>query len=189
WVAIEWLHRGNPTVLGAATACVAGLVAITPACAFVTPLGAIGIGIGVSVLCYAAVTFLKPMLGFDDSLDVFGVHGIGGTWGAIATGLFIADFARPEGISRGGQIAIQLQSVLVTAIFAPLATIAILLLLRAVMGDLRVGEEEEFAGLDRSEHRESAYVFGATSGTSPSHAPSSLGSAAVGHGEARESTA
>jgi Amt family ammonium transporter len=82
WMAIEWLHRGKPTVLGAATACVAGLVAITPACAFVSPMGAIAIGVGVAVLCYGAVTFLKPMFGYDDSLDVFGVHGVGGTWGA-----------------------------------------------------------------------------------------------------------
>jgi len=189
WMVIEWLHRGNPTVLGAATACVAGLVAITPACAFVTPMGAIGVGIGVSVFCYAAVTFLKPMVGFDDSLDVFGVHGIGGTWGAIATGLFIADFALAEGVSRGAQIAIQLQSVLVTAIFAPLATLAILLLLRALMGSLRVDEESEFVGLDLSEHSESAYVFGSTSGTPASHAASSHASEGLGHGEARESIA
>ncbi len=166
WIAIEWLHRGKPTVLGAATACVAGLVAITPACAFVTPMGSIAIGIGVSVLCYGAVTVLKPMLGYDDSLDVFGVHGIGGSWGAIATGLFIADFALPEGVTRGAQIAVQLQSVLVTAIFAPAATIAILLGLRAVFGNLRVGEEAEFEGLDLSEHSESAYSFGSQSGSS-----------------------
>ncbi len=159
WMAIEWLHRGKPTVLGAATACVAGLVAITPACAFVTPMGAIAIGVGVAVLCYGAVTFLKPMFGYDDSLDVFGVHGIGGTWGAIATGIFIADFALPEGMTRGGQIWIQLQSVLFTAIFAPVATILILLALRAVFGSLRLEEEAEYSGVDLSEHSESAYVF------------------------------
>jgi Amt family ammonium transporter len=158
WMSIEWLHRGKPTVLGAATALVAGLVAITPACAFVPPMGSIAIGIGVSVLCYSAVTFLKPLFGYDDSLDVFGVHGIGGTWGAIATGLFIADFALPEGVTRGAQIAIQLQSVLVTAIFAPAATIAILLGLRAVFGSLRVDEESEYLGLDLSEHSETAYT-------------------------------
>ncbi len=185
---IEWMHRGKPTVLGAATACVAGLVAITPACAFVTPLGSIGIGIGVSVLCYGAVTFLKPMFGYHDSLDVFGVHGVGGTWGAIATGLFIADFALPEGVTRGGQIAIQLQSVLFTAVAAPLATLAILLVLRALMGDLRVNDEAEFAGLDLSEHQESAYMFGAASGSPASLGGSTLAST-VAHGEARESNA
>src|SRR5690606_31539868 len=86
WLAIEWLHRGKPTVLGAATAAVAGLVAITPACAFVSPLGSMAVGAGAAALCYAAVTLLKPALGYDDSLDVFGVHGVGGTWGALATG-------------------------------------------------------------------------------------------------------
>ena len=159
WMAIEWLHRGKPTVLGAATACVAGLVAITPGCAFVSPMGAIAIGIGVSVLCYAAVTFLKPMFGYDDSLDVFGVHGIGGTWGALATGLFMADFALPEGVTRGAQVWIQLQSILFTAVFAPLATIVILLALRAVFGNLRLEDEAEYVGVDLSEHSESAYVF------------------------------
>jgi len=159
WMVIEWLHRGKPTVLGAATACVAGLVAITPACAFVTPMGAIAIGAGVSVLCYGAVTFLKPIFGYDDSLDVFGVHGVGGTWGALATGLFIADFALPEGVTRGAQILIQLKSVLFTAAFAPAATIVILLGLRAIFGNLRLDDEAEYAGVDLSEHSESAYVF------------------------------
>jgi Amt family ammonium transporter len=158
WVAIEWLHRGKPTVLGGATAAVAGLVAITPACAFVTPGGAMAIGLGASAICYVAVTLLKPMAGYDDSLDVFGVHGIGGTWGAIATGLFIADFALPEGMTWGSQVAAQLQSVLFTAVFAPLVTIVLLFLLRAVFGDLRVAEEAEFEGLDVAEHSESAYV-------------------------------
>jgi len=171
WMVIEWIHRGKPTVLGAATAAVAGLVAITPACAFVTPMGSIEVGIGVSVLCYVAVTFLKPALGYDDSLDVFGVHGIGGTWGALATGLFIAPFALPEGVTHGGQIAIQLKSILFTAIFCPLATIAILLVLRAVFGSLRLEEEAEFDGVDLSEHSETAYVFGAASGSPTAHGP------------------
>jgi len=171
WMVIEWIHRGKPTVLGAATAAVAGLVAITPACAFVTPMGSIEVGIGVSVLCYVAVTFLKPALGYDDSLDVFGVHGIGGTWGALATGLFIAPFALPEGVTHGGQIAIQLKSILFTAIFCPLATIAILLVLRAIFGSLRLEEEAEFDGVDLSEHSETAYVFGAASGSPTAHGP------------------
>jgi Amt family ammonium transporter len=165
WMAIEWIHRGNPTVLGAATACVAGLVAITPACAFVTPMGSIAIGAGAAVVCYAGVTFIKPMFGYDDSLDVFGVHGLGGTWGALATGLFIADWALPEGVTRGAQIFIQIKSILFTAVFAPVATIVILMVLRAVMGNLRLDEEAEHAGVDLSEHSESAYVFGASSGS------------------------
>jgi len=175
WMAIEWLHRGKPTVLGAASAAVAGLVAITPACAFVSPLGSMAVGGGVAILCYAAVTFLKPALGYDDSLDVFGVHGVGGTWGAIATGLFIADFALPEGVTNASQFWLQLQSVAFTAVFAPAATLVILLVLRAIFGSLRVSDEAEYAGLDLSEHSETAYTFGPASGTpaalmEPAHA-------------------
>jgi Amt family ammonium transporter len=160
WMVIEWIHRGNPTVLGAATAAVAGLVAITPACAFVTPMGSIAVGAGVSVLAYVAVTFVKPALGYDDSLDVFGVHGVGGTWGALATGLFIAPFALPEGVTWGGQIWIQIKSILITAAFAPAATLAILFALRMVFGELRVSDEAEFEGLDLAEHSETAYLLG-----------------------------
>ena len=102
---------------------------------------------------------------------MFGVHGIGGSWGALATGLFIADWALPEGVTRGMQIVTQLKSIAFTAAFAPLATIAILLALRAVFGSLRLDEEAEFEGVDLSEHSETAYVFGAASGTSTtSHA-------------------
>jgi len=166
WIAIEWLHRGKPTVLGAASAAVAGLVAITPACAFVSPLGSMAVGAGVSLLCYTAITFVKPRLGYDDSLDVFGVHGVGGTWGALATGLFIADFAlKATNHTWGEQLWIQVKSVLFTAVFAPTATIVILLVLRAIFGSLRVSEEAEYAGLDLSEHSETAYSFGPTSGS------------------------
>jgi Amt family ammonium transporter len=133
-------------------------VAITPACAFVTPMGAIWVGLGAAVVCYLAVTILKPMAGYDDSLDVFGVHGVGGTWGAIATGLFIADFALPEGQTWLGQVGAQLQSVVIVAIFAPVATAAILFVLRLIFGNLRVSDEKEFEGLDLAEHSETAYT-------------------------------
>jgi Amt family ammonium transporter len=159
WVGIEWLHRGKPTVLGAATAAVGGLVAITPACAFVSPLGSIAIGLGAAGLCYTAVTILKPAAGYDDSLDVFGVHGVGGMWGAIATGLFVADFALPEGVSWGGQVGRQLVSVIFTAVFAMGFSFVILSVLRLLFGDLRVDEEGEHEGLDLSEHSESAYTM------------------------------
>ena len=185
WLVIEWLHRGKPTVLGAATAAVAGLVAITPACAFVTPLGSIAVGAGVSVLSYAAVTFLKPAFGYDDSLDVFGVHGIGGAWGALATGLFLADFALADGVSRGAQVWIQLKSIVFTAVFAPAATILILLLLRAIFGSLRADDEAEFVGLDLAEHSESAYEFGTASGTSTAHMTASAQAAAHAPATAR----
>ena len=158
WVTIEWLHRGRPTVLGAATAAVAGLVAITPACAFVTPLGAIWVGLGGGAICYAAVTLLKPALGYDDSLDVFGVHGVGGAWGALATGLFIAPFALPEGVTWGSQVVAQLASIVMVAIYAPVASAVILFTLKAVFGGLRVTDEEEAQGLDVHEHSETAYT-------------------------------
>ncbi len=158
WVLIEWLHRGKPTVLGAATAAVAGLVAITPACAFVSPMGAIAVGAGSAALCYFAVTILKPRLGYDDSLDVFGVHGVGGAWGAVATGLFIAGFALDAEVGRGGQIMKQLISIGFTAAFAVGLTLVVLFVMRAVMGNLRVGDEEESQGLDLSEHSEAAYT-------------------------------
>jgi Amt family ammonium transporter len=165
WVAIEWLHRGKPTVLGGATAAVAGLVAITPACGFVSPLGSIGIGLGAAFFCYTAVMILKPAAGYDDSLDVFGVHGIGGMWGAVATGLFIADFALPEGVSWGLQVGRQLVSVFFTGVFAPTLTFVIFFSLRLVFGDLRVDAEGEYQGLDLAEHSESAYTMGGQSAT------------------------
>jgi Amt family ammonium transporter len=105
-----------------------------------------------------AVTLLKPAAGYDDSLDVFGVHGIGGTWGAIATGLFIADFALPEGVSWGAQVAAQLQSVVFTGLYAPVVTVVIVFALRGVFGNLRVSDEQEFEGLDLAEHSETAYT-------------------------------
>jgi len=157
WILLEWLHRGKPTILGAATGAVAGLVAITPACAFVTPMGAIAVGVGAAVVCYLAVTMLKPRLGYDDSLDVFGVHGVGGAWGALATGLFLADFAIPEGVTQGEQILRQLTSIGITAVFACAMTFAILFMMKLVMGDLRVSPEDESQGLDLSQHSETAY--------------------------------
>ena len=155
WAFVEWLHRGKPTVLGGATAAVAGLVAITPACASVTPIGAIWVGLGAGVICYGAVTLLKPALGYDDSLDVFGVHGIGGLWGALATALFISEVSD---LGYGGQIMAQIKSIVFVAVFAPAVSAAILYLLKAVFGGLRVGEEQEFEGVDIVEHSETAYT-------------------------------
>ena len=117
-------------------------------------MGAIGVGVTVSIACYAAVAFLKPRLGYDDSLDVFGVHGVGGMWGALATGIFISEVSDA---GYGGQIWIQLQSILFTAVFSIVMTLIILFVLRALFGSLRVTEDEEAQGLDLSEHSESAY--------------------------------
>jgi Amt family ammonium transporter len=168
WCAIEWMHRGKPTALGAATAAVAGLVAITPACGNVSPLGAIAVGVGVSVVCYAAVTFLKPMLGYDDSLDAFGVHGVGGAWGALASGLFATTLG--SGIETNAQqVIVQLQSIGFTMVFAPAVTLLILYALRLAFGSLRVSDEAEFDGLDVSEHSESAYAFGSGASLGAGH--------------------
>jgi ammonium transporter, Amt family len=159
WALIEWMHRGKPTALGGATAAVAGLVAITPACGSVGPLGAIAVGLGVSIVSYAACTFLKPALGYDDSLDVFGVHGLGGMWGALASGLFAVTLG--SGVeSNAQQFMIQLKGVAFVAVFASLATLILLVALKAVFGSLRVSEEEEYDGLDISQHSENAYSLG-----------------------------
>ena len=155
WVGIEWLHGGKPTVLGAATGAVAGLVAITPACDAVTPLGSMAVGFGGGAICYAAVAILKPAMGYDDSLDVFGVHGVGGMWGAIATGLFIAEVTDAGWF---GQVIKQIVSVGFTAVYAPLLTFGILLVLKALFGELRVEDDEESMGLDLVEHSETAYT-------------------------------
>jgi Amt family ammonium transporter len=156
WAVIEWVHRGKPTALGGATAAVAGLVAITPACGNVAPAGALAIGVGVSIISYAACTFLKPALGYDDSLDVFGVHALGGAWGALASGLFAVTLG--SGIeSNAQQTMVQLKGIVFVALFAPIATAAILSLLGVVFGSLRVAEDAEQEGLDLSEHSESAY--------------------------------
>ena len=178
WAVIEWLHRGKPTALGAATAAVAGLVAITPACGNVSPMGAIAVGAGVSLICYAALTFLKPMLGYDDSLDVVGVHGVGGAWGSLAAGLFAVSYG--AGIeSTSQQVMVQLKSIVFTAIYAPVATFVILYAIKLVMG-LRVADEDEYEGLDVSQHSESAYSMSAGS---------SMGGAAGSHAMAAESYA
>jgi Amt family ammonium transporter len=156
WAVIEYLHRGKPTALGGATAAVAGLVAITPACGNVDPMGAIWIGTGVSIISYAACTFLKPALGYDDSLDVFGVHALGGAWGALASGIFAVTLG--SGIeSNAQQIMVQLKGIAFVAVFAPLMTIVILFALKLVFGSLRASPEEEVEGLDVSQHSESAY--------------------------------
>jgi Amt family ammonium transporter len=160
WMAMDWIFRGKPTVLGAASGAVAGLVAITPGSGFVGPMSAILIGIGGGVLCSIACS-LKPRLGYDDSLDVVGVHGVGGTWGALATGLFASkaiNAAGNDGLFFGnpGQLWIQLVSVAATWILAVLGTIILLSIVKSLMG-LRVADDEERMGLDLSQHNERAY--------------------------------
>lgn len=156
WLGVEWGYRGKPTLLGAASGAVAGLVAITPAAGYVGPVSAIVIGIGGGVLCYLGV-FLKNKLGYDDALDVLGIHGIGGTWGALATGLF-ASVGGGTGLFFGnpGQVVVQAIGVGATWIFSFLGTFLILKIVDGVVG-LRVSKEEEVLGLDLTQHRERAY--------------------------------
>jgi Amt family ammonium transporter len=162
WMFTEWITRGHPTILGAASGAVAGLVAITPASGFVGPIPSIIIGAGAGFLCYTACN-LKTKLGYDDSLDVVGVHGVGGTWGALATGLFASkaiNAAGADGLFYGnpGQMKAQLIAVVATWVLAFAGTAIILKLLDATMG-LRVSEQEEIQGLDLSQHSESAYAL------------------------------
>jgi Amt family ammonium transporter len=169
WLMVEWVHRGKPTVLGIVTGAVAGLVAITPAAGFVAPMSSILIGMGAGVFCYMAVVLLKPAMGYDDSLDVFGVHGVGGTWGAIATGLF-ASSAIPgstDGLFFGNPqlLKAQIVAVVATWVFALAMTFSILSVLKPLIG-LRVSEEDEITGLDLALHGESGYSL-ALADTSP----------------------
>ncbi|TAL25452.1 MAG: ammonium transporter [Nitrospirae bacterium] len=162
WMTAEWLHRNKPTVLGAASGAVAGLVAITPASGFVGPIPALIIGLAAGVLCYMAVN-LKTKLGYDDSLDAVGVHGVGGTWGAIATGLFASkaiNSAGNDGLFFGNASLLwnQLISVGAAWIYSFVITLAILKILDWTMG-LRVSDEEEYDGLDLSQHGESGYTL------------------------------
>ncbi len=158
WMFAEWLTHGKPSALGIASGVVAGLVAITPAAGTAGPMGAIVIGLASGVICFFCATSLKRKLGYDDSLDAFGVHGVGGIVGAILTGVFAAPalggFGTVEDI--GGQVWIQFVGVLFTVIYTGIVTFVILKVLDLVMG-LRVTEEEETVGLDLSEHNERGY--------------------------------
>ncbi len=163
WMVAEWIYRGRPTVLGAASGAVAGLVAITPASGFVGPLSSIAIGAGAGVFCYLAC-LVKSRLGYDDSLDAFGVHGIGGTWGALATGLFASKAINSGGadglfFGNPGQLWLQFIAVLAAWVLAFVGTFIILKVIDWTMG-LRVSGEDEQLGLDLSQHEERAYSKG-----------------------------
>lgn len=160
WTFLEWFLRGKPTALGAASGAVAGLVAITPASGFVGPAAAILIGALVSPICFGAIQ-LKNKLGYDDSLDAFGVHGVGGTWGALATGLFASLAVNPagaNGLFHGNPklLGIQAIAVLATAAFSMLGTLVLLKLVDALVG-IRIPDHEEAIGLDLTQHGEAGY--------------------------------
>jgi Amt family ammonium transporter len=160
WMFVEWLHAKKPTVLGLASGAIAGLVAITPAAGFVNVIGAIIIGLVAGVVPYFAVAVLKHKLGYDDALDVFGIHGVAGILGAILTGVFADPSINEAGkgllYGNPGQVLIQILSVVVTIVYDAIATFVILIVAKALTG-LRVSPEEEIAGLDSSQHREKAY--------------------------------
>jgi len=161
WPLIEWITRGKPSVLGFCSGIVAGLVVVTPACGFVTPTSAVLIGVLAGVVPYLACSFLKKMIGYDDALDTFGVHGVGGTLGAILTGL-MADEKANSILGKGGMDLLpglmgnQLKAVALTIVWSVVATAIIAFIVKAVVG-LRPTEEVEVNGLDLAEHGEEGY--------------------------------
>ncbi len=167
WMAAEWLGKGKPSMLGAASGAVAGLVAITPACGFVGPIGAIVIGLLVSPICYFFVAKVKYMLGYDDALDVFGVHAVGGIFGALATGVFVNPALGGAGVidyvangvaayDFGAQMTAQVTAVITAIVVSGVVSFIALKIVDALIG-LRVSEESEREGLDTTEHGERAY--------------------------------
>jgi len=167
WPIAEWIVRRKPTVLGACSGAVAGLVCITPAAGFVDPMSALAMGAIAGVVCFLACTTLKTRLGYDDSLDAFGVHGVGGTLGALLTGVFatmacsdINDKGKPLGLIDGASRVMigQVAAIGITIVFTAVATLVLLKVLDAAMG-LRVTQEQEIQGLDLSQHGEEGYIF------------------------------
>jgi Amt family ammonium transporter len=162
WMFGEWIFRGRPTMLGAASGAIAGLVAITPACGFVGTVGAIVLGLIAGLVCLWGVSGLKRMLGADDAFDVFGVHGVGGIVGALLTGVFAAQSlggtggATPDTFTIAGQVWVQFKSVLLTVVWYAVVAFVSYKIADLLVG-LRVSEEEEREGLDISSHGETAY--------------------------------
>jgi len=160
WMVVDWFYAKKPTVLGLASGAVAGLVAITPAAGFVNTSGAIVIGLVAGIVPYFAVAIIKPKLGYDDSLDAFGIHGVAGTLGAVLTGVFadpaINDAGKGLLYGNPGQLMTQLIAVGVTVVYDAVATLLIFMVVKAIVG-LRVDTEEEITGLDDSQHGERAY--------------------------------
>jgi Amt family ammonium transporter len=156
WMLVEWIIRGKPTVIGICSGAVAGLVAITPASGFVGPVGAMAIGVAAGVMCYWGVTGLKRMLGADDALDCFGVHGVGGIVGALLTGVFaINEYGGTSGLIEGNaaQMINQVQGIVIVFVYDAIVSLILLKIIDAVIG-LRVSDEVEREGLDLALHGE-----------------------------------
>jgi len=163
WALLDWLRYKKPTTLGMITGVIAGLAAVTPASGFVTPSGAIWIGIGAGLLPWLVITCIKGSLGYDDTLDAFGVHGIGGIWGVIATGIWATKTVNPagaDGLLYGNPalLWIQIKAVLITMAYSFIAGVVLLKFVNVVL-KLRVSEHEEMVGLDLTQHREAAYTL------------------------------
>lgn len=159
WTVMEWIMRGKPSLLGAVSGVIAGLVGVTPAAGFVGPGAGLVIGLATGVLAYLAVSVLKPRMGYDDSLDVFGIHGVGGMVGAVLTGVFAREaIGGAAGLVEGNgmQVVHQALAVVVTIVLSVVATLAIVFVVDKLMG-IRVSEEDELTGLDLVDHGESAY--------------------------------
>ncbi len=162
WALLDWTKHKKPTTLGMITGMIAGLAAVTPASGFVTPMGAICIGIGAGIIPWFAVTYVKALLGYDDSLDAFGVHGVGGIWGVIATGIFASKAVNPAGADgllygNPGLLWIQLKAAVITMAYSFVVGFVLLKVVDTFV-KVRVGEHEERVGLDLTMHREAAYT-------------------------------
>ncbi len=158
WSIAEWIHRGKPSALGAVSGAVAGLVAVTPASGFITPTSAILMGLASGVVCFGSVTIMKNKFGYDDSLDAFGVHGVGGTLGAILTGVFASSAVNPALKDGVGTMGHQVAAVIVTIVFAGAGTWILLRIVDKILG-LRVSKQDEVEGLDLTQHGEVGYKF------------------------------
>jgi ammonium transporter, Amt family len=163
WMFAEWWRTGKPTVLGAISGAVAGLVAITPASGFVSPMSALIIGAAGGIVCFLTATMMKHVFGYDDSLDAFGVHGIGGTVGAILTGVFAVSWINPAGSGvvdgHPKQMVYQLAATVLTWVIAAVGSYVLLQITRVLCGGLRLSEADEYEGLDITQHGEAGYNF------------------------------
>jgi len=160
WMTAEWIIHKKPSVLGLATGAIAGLAAVTPASGFIGPFGGLMIGLASGLICFLASTTVKMKLGYDDSLDVFGVHGVGGFVGTVLAGVFCAGFfgGNMGDVSIGGQVGTQLLAAFITIVYTAVATFVILRLTDALVG-LRVSTDDENKGLDLTLHEESGYRY------------------------------
>ncbi len=162
WAIIEWIRNGKPTIFGVCSGAIAGLAAITPAAGFVSVMPAVVIGLLASIFCFIAVAVIKPKLGYDDSLDAFGVHCVSGIWGALATGLFASKAVNPAGadglfLGNPHQLLVQFYAVAVTLVYSGVVTLVIYKVVDVIIG-VRVSDKEESIGLDLTQHREKAYT-------------------------------